>query len=323
MGLRLADKWLWDFWLAQAGPDYHLFYLQAPRALGDPEHRHWHVSVGHAISHDLRRWEVLPDALAPGPAGAWDDYTTWTGSVFPDDGGWAMLYTGTSRSEGGLVQRVGLARSEDLVTWRRHPGNPVLAADHRLYEALDREAWHEEAWRDPWVFRHPRSGVLHALVTARSRAGDPAGRGVIGLARASSPADWEVLPPITRPGAHGHMEVPQLVGLGGRWHLLYSVPARSPGAGTAWAGAPPTASLAGTHLLSADDPLGPFEWETHAVLLADRVGTWYGAKLIEAPDGSLACLAWLNCDADGRFVGELAAPMAVEVGPMGPRAILD
>ena len=323
MGLRLPDKWLWDFWVVRSGADYHLFYLQAPRALGDPEHRHWHVSIGHAVSQDLRRWSVLPDALGPGPAGSWDDYTTWTGSVFPHDGGWAMLYTGTSRREGGQVQRIGLALSDDLLTWRRHPHNPVLTADHRLYEALDRDVWHEEAWRDPWVFRHPESGQLHALVTARARSGDPPGRGVIGLARANSAADWEVLPSITRPGAYGHMEIPQLVSLGGRWYLLFSVPGppvTAPGPAADKQPASP-ATLTGTHLLSAEGPLGPFEWETHTVLLADVAGTWYGAKLVEAPDGSLVCLTWLNHDAQGRFVGELSEPMEVDVGRDGPRAV--
>jgi beta-fructofuranosidase len=73
MTLRLPDKWVWDFWLAQDGPDYHIFYLQAPRLLGDPGLRHWNVSIGHAVSPDLRNWRVLPDALHPGSSGDWDD----------------------------------------------------------------------------------------------------------------------------------------------------------------------------------------------------------------------------------------------------------
>ena len=83
MGLCIADTWVWDFWFVQQGPDYHIFYLQAPRALEKEIQRHWHVSIGHAVSQDLIHWEILPDALAPTAAdsGAWDNYTTWTGSV--------------------------------------------------------------------------------------------------------------------------------------------------------------------------------------------------------------------------------------------------
>ena len=69
MTLRLPDKWVWDFWLAQDGPDYHIFYLQAPRSLSDPDLRHWNVSVGHAVSQNLRDWGILPDALRPSSNG--------------------------------------------------------------------------------------------------------------------------------------------------------------------------------------------------------------------------------------------------------------
>src|SRR5215204_831000 len=52
MTLRLPDKWVWDFWLVRDGRDYHAFYLQASRSLGDPELRHLNASVGHAVPKD-------------------------------------------------------------------------------------------------------------------------------------------------------------------------------------------------------------------------------------------------------------------------------
>jgi beta-fructofuranosidase len=52
--LRLPNRWIWDFWLARDGKDYHAFYLQAPRSLGDPALRHFNASIGHAVSQDLR-----------------------------------------------------------------------------------------------------------------------------------------------------------------------------------------------------------------------------------------------------------------------------
>jgi hypothetical protein len=63
MTLRLPDKWVWDFWLVRDGADYHAFYLQAHRSLGDPELRHMNASVGHA-----RRG---PGTIAPSGPGAW------------------------------------------------------------------------------------------------------------------------------------------------------------------------------------------------------------------------------------------------------------
>jgi beta-fructofuranosidase len=105
----LPDKWVWDFWFAEDGGDHQLLYLQAPRALGDPELRHHHATIGHAVSADFASWQLLPDALAPGDPGSWDDLAVWTGSAITHAGAWSMLYTGVSRSEGGLGQRIGLA----------------------------------------------------------------------------------------------------------------------------------------------------------------------------------------------------------------------
>jgi beta-fructofuranosidase len=298
MSLRLDDRWIWDFWLARDGADHHLFFLQAPRALGDPDLRHWHVSIGHAVSTDLRRWRLLPDALAPGPPGAWDDYTTWTGSVLRHDGRWWMFYTGTSRCEDGKVQRVGLATSEDLVSWRRYGSKPLIEADPRWYEQLDPAAWPELAWRDPWVFQDPDTGTFHAMVTARAREGDPATRGVIGHASSTDLLTWTVGPPVTRPGVFGHLEIPQVERVGGGWRLLFSTP---PGGGHA---------VEGTHLLSAAAPLGPYEWSTHQLLDADLVGTRYGGRLVRV-GGGWQLLAWLNRGPGGGFVGELADPVLV------------
>ena len=98
--LRLTDRWIWDSWYAVHEGRHHVFYLQAERSLVDPERRHRHPSVGHAVSDDLRHWEVLPDALAPSTADAFDDWTTWTGSVVRDDAGtWWMFYTGSRHAD--------------------------------------------------------------------------------------------------------------------------------------------------------------------------------------------------------------------------------
>ena len=49
MTLRLPDHWLWDFWLAEDGEDVHLFFLHAPRSLGNPDLRHSHARIGRLV----------------------------------------------------------------------------------------------------------------------------------------------------------------------------------------------------------------------------------------------------------------------------------
>jgi beta-fructofuranosidase len=304
MTLRLADRWIWDFWTVSVGDELHVFSLQAPRALGDPELRHWNVTIGHAVSSDLSNWEVLPDALAPGASGAFDDRSTWTGSVIVHDGLWHMLYTGTSSAEDGLVQRVGLATSADLTTWTRRP-DPVLEADPRWYELLDRDAWHDQAWRDPWLFRVPGDAAVHAYVTARANDGEPRGRGVIGHARSRDLIHWEVLPPVTEPMGFGQMEVPQLIEAGGRFHLLFS---SDPG----------TRSDAldlrgsGTYSLSGPTPFGPFHPASLRELDAGPHHATYAGRIVPHR-GGLWFLAWIGYRDDGVFAGELAPPRAVVV----------
>jgi beta-fructofuranosidase len=128
--LRLADAWTWDFWLADDGRSYHLYFLQAPRSIGHPDVRHWNVCVGHAVSPDLADWTVVSDAITPSDGPAFDDVATWTGSVVRGrDGTWFMFYTGVGSREHGPRQRIGLATSADLQHWIKHPGSPVLDSD--------------------------------------------------------------------------------------------------------------------------------------------------------------------------------------------------
>ena len=68
MSFSLPDKWVWDFWFARHEGQHHIFYLQAPRALGDPGLRHHRATIGHAVSADLRDWRLLPDVVHPGRA---------------------------------------------------------------------------------------------------------------------------------------------------------------------------------------------------------------------------------------------------------------
>jgi beta-fructofuranosidase len=188
VSLRLPEHWLWDFWFAVDGDDVHVFFLQAPRSLGDPDLRHFNATIGHAVSRDLRGWELLPDALGPGAPGDFDGVATWTGSIVRDGGRWLLFYTGLA-ADG--VQRVGLAESADLIAWEK--AGPLLEADPRWYGP--------EHWRDPWVFAH--DGRWHMLVCADR---------MLGHATSDDLRAWEAGPPVFATEALRPLEVPQLIG---------------------------------------------------------------------------------------------------------------
>ncbi|HXG39395.1 MAG TPA: hypothetical protein VNJ28_00500 [Candidatus Limnocylindrales bacterium] len=308
MVLRLADRWVWDFWLAEDGDAVHAFYLQAPRALGDPTRRHRHATIGHAVSTDLRTWEPLPDPLAPARPGAWDDLATWTGSVVRAGGSWAMLYTGLSSRDGGLVQRIGLAVSTDLIRWQRVGDRPVLEADATWYERLDSEAgWPHEAWRDPWVVPDPAGDGYHALITARARSGPLAERGVIGHARSADLVEWEVRPPLPSPAGFAQIEVPQVVPDGGSALLVFSAGAADVGPARLRRHGP---TPGGTYVCRGPSLLGPFDVPIDVALAP--VTSLYAGKLVRR-GGRWLLLGFVDV-VDGRFVGEMADPQPFDPG---------
>ncbi len=309
--LQLSDKWVWDFWFAVDGDDYHIFYLQADKALKEPELRHWNVSVGHARSRDLEHWEILPDALAPTPDDdeAPDSCTTWTGCVIKAHGRWYMYYTGTRRCEKGLVQRVCLAQSEDLIHWSKYTGNPVVELDPRWYDGLNLDYWHDASWRDPWVFQDPAGDHYHMLVTSRANRGEPDGRGAIGYARSDNLLEWQVREPFLAPGWFGEMEVPQIERIGGRYYLFCSVSERFHA--QAHRQSPGCEPQTGVKYFVSDNLLGPWEVLGNGFLTGPAQRGLYSGRLIRGPNGDWYLMAFMGYDEAGEFVGGIIDPLPV------------
>ncbi|WP_247827422.1 glycosyl hydrolase family 32 [Arthrobacter antioxidans] len=300
---ELRSSWVWDFWFADDGDRYHLFFLKASRALHDPDRRHWRATVGHATSTDLRTWEEHADALVPADGPAFDDLATWTGSIVRDDAGlWHMFYTGVDREGKGLIQRIGSATSHDLFTWTRT--DLVLEADSAHYEKLAQGAWPDEAWRDPWVSRSTDGTGWNMLITARSTAGEPDQRGVVGSAFSPDLAHWEVRPPLSRPGnGFGQLEVLQTETVDGQTVLLFSCLNSELSTGRQAA-----QEHGGIWAVNAPSALGPFDI-SEAYLVADQ--SLYVGRLIQDRAGQWQMLAFENADDTGAFVGRITDPQPV------------
>lgn len=219
-----------------------------------------------------------------------------------------MFYTGSSREDGGLIQRIGAARSTDLLTWEKVEHNPLVEADSRWYEALDTSIWHDQAWRDPWVFRLEDSNEWGMLITARAQVGPARERGVVGFATSGDLRHWEVCPPLSQPGqGFGQLEVLQYAEVDGVSLILFCCGWRE-------LGDQRRASLGRldtTYSLVCPRGLAELDFRD-ARPFTDAVV--YAGRLVQDPAGEWFLMGFLN-DVDGEFLGEISDPIPVTADP--------
>ncbi|NUP73534.1 MAG: family 43 glycosylhydrolase [Sinomonas sp.] len=312
--LSVPTSWIWDFWLADDGARFHIFYLNAPKSLGDPHRRHRAARIGHASSADLSAWTLHGSAFDAGAPGSFDETATWTGCVVRgDDGLWRMFYTGSrflkEEPDFANIETVGMAVSADLEHWEKRP-DPITRTDPRWYETYDPSSWKEEAWRDPWVFRDPSGTGWHMLVTARANHGDLDDRGVIGHAFSTDLESWEVQPPLSAPGSgFSHLEVPQVEEIDGQWVLLFSCPLEALSATHA-----EQHSDVGSWALPIASPTGPFDVKQARPITTSRL---YSARAAQQRDGRWALMGFLNSPDDEPFPGIVSDPIPLELDAAG------
>jgi beta-fructofuranosidase len=308
---RPAGGVLWDPWFLAKDGEHHVFYLQVP-LLDDPEDRHHAgVSIGHAVSSDLRAWHERPMALTPGDGDDWDGLALWTGWVVEHEGRAFQFYTGRRERE-FWYQRIGLAVSTDggLDRWEKQP-DVVLAPDPRHYSTTqDLNALGvAPLWRDPCVFRVPGEDGWHMTISART-AQDAPHNACVAHARSADLVSWEILPPLLAPGVYDEMEATQVVRHDGRFYLFFST----------WAvhyrpdWAHEHGAHSGLHCWVADDLDGeyrPVNGGSGVVLPdADRR---YTVRLVERDGDDYTAMGWLNYDERNRFIGTLSDPLTVTI----------
>jgi beta-fructofuranosidase len=178
---------------------YHLFYQHNPAAATWGP-MHW----GHTSSPDLAHWTDLPIALAPTP-GATDDTGCWSGCAIDDRGTPTLVYTGRS----GERETVCLATGDDdLLAWRKHPANPVVAGPPPGLATT--------GFRDPCVWRE---GDRWRMALGSGVKGQG---GAVLLYESPDLLQWKDLGPLFRAAGseHGEMwECPAFFPLGDH-HLL-------------------------------------------------------------------------------------------------------
>jgi hypothetical protein len=295
---RPSDGILWDTTLIRHDGWWHLFHLRKGRA------------IGHARSRNLLQWQERPRIDLSGAAGSWnEDGAPWTGCIAFHEGRHYMLAGGPAPDG---VPAYGLFASDDLDHWQPVLEKPVLrpAPPHYQREPSDLNIMHA-AWRDPCLVRD-ESGSYHAFLCARSPdwGADDTGA-VVAHARSENLQNWELLPPIARPGDRVlFAEVPDVFRIGEWWYLAFL----DHGWGGTRINGAGRSDLAGTFYMRSRALDGPYEWADSPLLIgcdADRVGPWAARTL--SVDGE----RWLYYHHAGAGESAFGTPKRVHQGPDG------
>lgn len=320
-GYAPVGTYLWDCWFINRGEQIHLFHLQAPVSVDPNTRSRSSVSIGHAVSTNYHTWRELPTALRPGRAGEWDAAGLWSGSVAEKDGRYYLYYTGKSDVPGEEdLQQIGLATSSDLYVWDKHPRNPIVACDPDYYEFQG--GWNTlgniGAWRDPFVFKDPRSEKRYMTISARVAGSSREYNGCVALAESADMVNWKVLPPIFAPGRYDEIEVTRMVYHRGVYYLFFTTHA----AGYEPSFAATSGAHEGLHCYYSKDLFGGYQPVNGNGVVLGNGEAVYDIRVLHMIGDEFIGIGWQNHDAQGAFVGKLATPVRLHISGDTVRVLL-
>jgi hypothetical protein len=158
-------------WIRDSYGVYHLFFHTEDHGSGS--------YIEHYTSADLQSLDYVGVALRENPSG-WDSHSLWAPHIVKSGNIYFMFYTGTDGPAGDpqTKQRIGLATSSDLMTWKRFPTNncPGTSGEGCMYEC--NECWttwggppgsYNQQCRDPFVIWDSVNERWVMFATAKSR----------------------------------------------------------------------------------------------------------------------------------------------------------
>ncbi|QYR22305.1 glycoside hydrolase family 32 protein [Paenibacillus sp. sptzw28] len=253
---------------------YHLFYQHYPyKPAWGP--MHW----GHAITHDLIKWEYMPVALAPG--GEFDRDGCFSGSAIEKDGKLVLMYTGHFMTgpdkDRDYKQAQGIAVSEDGLTFAKWDGNPVIG-----YDGIP-DGISQKDFRDPKVFM--LGGRYYAVLGSN----DGQGNGLVLLYRSDDLLQWTYVNVLAASdGSFGdNWECPDLFRLGVKDVFMLS-PQRMPSQGEAYRNLHSTMYVVGKF----DPAEGRFHFERYAPV--DHGFDFYAPQSTIDDKGRRIVIGWMD-----------------------------
>ena len=190
---------------------YHLFHLIIPN----------HDYIAHAVCRDGISWKRINNALFVGHPGEWDDDMLWTMHVCEVGDKFEMYYTGLKRKDRGVISRIGLAESKNLIDWEKNRKN-IFPIEPKgiFYETSGTNPRTWLSFRDPFRFEH--KGEVYLLLASRALVGPISRRGCVGIVKITNDI-FELMPPLFYPLVYDDIECPCVFELHGRFYLLGSI----------------------------------------------------------------------------------------------------
>jgi beta-fructofuranosidase len=181
---------------------YHVFYQHNP--FDDRwDWMHW----GHMRSRDLVKWEHLPIALWPSVE--LGENHCFSGSAIVNSLGEPMLFY-TSIGDRAPEQWVAIPMDDELITWKKHPDNPILDINDHKGEVI-------EDWRDPQLIHEGDE----TFMVVGGHPEDMGGSIMLYKALNDELTEWDYLGTAFS-GDEGNWECPNFFRIGDKFILIYS-----------------------------------------------------------------------------------------------------
>lgn len=149
-----------DHHIEKVGNTYHLIYNVGTNNLLGWTHEGQEDTFGHATSTDLMQWTVKEPVFHKIPGG-WEGATISAPSILPVKGRFVMAYTGFASHPKGHEQ-MGIAYSDDLLSWKREAANPVMSASQLPWLKVNEERGSN--FRDPHIIAYKDGFIAYNTI---------------------------------------------------------------------------------------------------------------------------------------------------------------
>jgi len=150
----------------------HERYLGAYHAYPNAGYESGPAVIGLCWSKDLFHWELDPPCLHPEDGADWEKGGLYKPCIVEYDGKFYLFYNAKTETlpaaqGGGWHEQTGVATSQDLKTWVRYSGNPILRNGPK-------GSWDDRFVSDPCVLRYAGGWAIfyYGLSSNKGKARD-------------------------------------------------------------------------------------------------------------------------------------------------------